>query len=73
MDMPGLDLRGGSGSIADCAVSVESLPRPRQWTLWTGAAGAGHNRLKCCWFSPALAEKLASAIDPLRRYRHNPH
>jgi hypothetical protein len=27
MDMPGLDLRGGSGSIADCAVSVKSPSR----------------------------------------------
>jgi hypothetical protein len=67
------DLWGGSGSIADCAVSVESLPRPRQRILWTGAAGAGQSRLKWCWFSPALTEKLASAVDPLRRYRHNPH
>ena len=47
-------------------MSVESLPRPRQWTLRTGAAGAGQNRLKWCWFSPALTEQLASAKQAVR-------
>ena len=53
MDMPGLDLRGGSGSIADCAVSVESSRVPANGLSGlvplalakTGLNGAGSHRL----------------------------